>query len=76
MSRHCRGFINAALAQLVEHTIRNRVVACSIHASGTSFFDNRLCKAVFYGFEEELFDGDFEVFEAAVIFLKFGILIA
>lgn len=23
------------LAQLVEHTIRNRVVACSIHAGGT-----------------------------------------
>lgn len=35
MTHICRYKGDAALAQLVEHTIRNRVVACSIHASGT-----------------------------------------
>ena len=36
----------AALAQLVEHRIRNAGVACSSHAGGTIFFQNiRWCRA-------------------------------
>ena len=31
---------NAALAQLVEHIIRNDGVTCSSHVSGTIFFDS------------------------------------
>lgn len=40
----------AALAQLVEHRIRNAGVACSSHASGTNFFQETFC---FQGDEPE-----------------------